>query len=76
MNTASEIKLFRDYVFKKTLDVESCNKAGAHVIGGVIPGPFDEKYNNRICDCGKLKWTWESCGCQLQEWQLRAQENI
>lgn len=76
MDIASELKLFRDYVFQEKPDVESCAKAGAHVIDGVIPQPFDEKFNSRTCDCGKLIYHWQECGCQLKEWQLRAQENI
>lgn len=61
---------------KKTPDPNACMKMGAHVIDGVIPNPSHEQYNNKVCDCGKLKWIWSECGCQEKIWQLRAQENI
>lgn len=53
-----------------------CIKMGAHAIKGVIPEPTDQKFNNMICDCGKIKFFWQECGCQEKEYQLRAQENI
>lgn len=56
--------------------IHNCNKIGAHVIDGVIPQPFDQQFDGRACDCGKLKFVWAECGCQQQEWQLRTQENI
>lgn len=55
---------------------EACMRAGAHVVDGVIPEPTYEKFGNRTCDCGKIKWIWEECGCEQKIWQLRAQENI
>lgn len=58
------------------VDRDACLKAGAHVIDGIIPGPLDEHLNNRACDCGKIKYLWQECGCTLKEWQLRAQQNI
>ena len=56
--------------------VSACTKAGAHVIGGVIPEALDEKFDGKVCDCGKMKYVWTECGCVLKEWQLRAQQNI
>jgi hypothetical protein len=48
----------------------------AHRIDGIIPEPFDQKFDGRVCDCGKLRWTWEECGCVNKEYQLRATENV
>lgn len=76
MGFFGELELCRDYLFVKKPSVDSCDKSGAHVIDGIIPQPFDRQFDGRTCDCGKLKWVWQECGCQLQEWQLRAQENI
>lgn len=53
-----------------------CMKFGAHVIDGVIPGSSDERFNDRLCNCGKLRFVWEECGCANKEYQLRAHENI
>jgi hypothetical protein len=60
----------------KVMDKEACTKVGAHVIDGVIPGPLDEHLSDRVCDCGKIRYSWQECGCGEKTYQLRAQENI
>lgn len=54
----------------------ACIKAGGHVIDGKIPEPFDQHLDGRACECGKLIFKWEDCGCVNKEWQLRAHQNI
>src|SRR5205814_10143182 len=76
INFVSELELHRDYIFAKIPDKDACNKAGAHVIDGIIPQPFDEQFHNRTCDCEKLRWIWAECGCENKAYQLRAQEDI
>lgn len=56
--------------------VDPCLKAGAHVIGGVIPQPFDEHLAGKPCDCGKLRGEFVECGCDDKQFQFRWAENI
>lgn len=56
--------------------IDSCTKAGAHVVGGIIPGQFDEHLTGKPCDCGKLKGVWQECGCAMKRHEFRWTENI
>lgn len=58
------------------LNADACIKAGAHVIGGVIPQAFDEYLTGKQCDCGKLFLKWEECGCGDKKFQTRWTENV
>lgn len=59
-----------------TTDQDPCLKAGAHVIGGIIPQEFDEHLTGRACDCGKLFLNWSECGCGDKKFQTRWTENV
>lgn len=48
----------------------------AHVIDGVIPEPHDQKFDGRVCDCGRLRGAWKECGCVLKEWKFMWEQNI
>lgn len=34
-----------------------------HMINGVVPKPEDIHFDQKICDCGKLQFYKEKCGC-------------
>lgn len=34
-----------------------------HKIKDQIPTILDLKYDGQACDCGKIKWIAEDCGC-------------
>jgi spore maturation protein CgeB len=54
----------------------NCDRVGAHVVDGIIPGVTDQQFDNRVCDCEKLLFQWTECGCAIKEYQLRATQNI
>jgi spore maturation protein CgeB len=59
--------------------VDGCTTAGAHAIGGIIPGlngDDDAKYKDVLCDCKKLRGDWYKCECGSQQYQFRWVENI
>lgn len=35
-----------------------------HKVNGVVPGMFDLQYDGKVCDCGRIKFIKEHCGCQ------------
>lgn len=62
-----------------TFEVDPCIKAGAHVIGGVIPGQGGDeeaKYKDVPCDCGKLRGDWHLCECGSKQYQFRWIQNM
>lgn len=76
-NRIEEMLAFIKKIRKKQPMTDACLKAGAHVIDGIIPDiNGGEQFDGRVCDCGKLKWKWEECGCATKQYQLRAYENI
>lgn len=70
------IKKLNSKVWVFDTSVDACTKAGAHVIGGIIPGPEDEHLAGRPCDCGKLKGSFIECGCTHKKYEFRWTENI
>lgn len=34
-----------------------------HSINGIVPTSSDIQYDGQVCDCGKLKFFAEKCGC-------------
>jgi hypothetical protein len=44
-----------------------------HRVRGIIP--ISEEHIG-VCDCGKILFKWELCGCGSQEYQIRAEQNI
>ena len=61
---------------RKEPEMDGCTKVGGHAIDGAIPGPFDQQFDGRVCDCAKMRYEWTECGCVLKEWQLRVHQNI
>lgn len=35
----------------------------AHKVDGVVPGILDIHLDGRSCDCGRVKFVAEDCGC-------------
>ena len=70
------IKKERSKIWVFDYSVNGCVKAGAHVIGGIIPLPEDEHFDGIPCDCGKLKGAWIECGCAIKKYEFRWTENI
>lgn len=64
------------YVINSKITPVKNDCVDAHRVGGVIPEPFHQQFDGQSCDCGKLKWVWEECGCSIKQYQLRAYENI
>jgi hypothetical protein len=76
----ARVKEMMSFIKKQETPVEvvqdPCLKAGAHVIGGIIPQAFDEQFDGKPCDCGRLRGAWRECNCGNKEFQFRWEENI
>lgn len=35
----------------------------SHQVAGVTPNPLDVHLDGRTCDCGRIKFVAEDCGC-------------
>lgn len=47
-----------------------------HAVNGIVPGEQDLEYHNRVCDCGKIKFVKERCGCVNNPYyELKTKEN-
>lgn len=47
-----------------------------HTINGIVPNTNELQYKDRICDCGKIKYNVQPCGCSgVKHDELRAVEN-
>jgi hypothetical protein len=50
--------------------------ANGHVIDKVTPAPTDLYFANRVCDCSKLIFVLEPCGCPNDKHdELRSRPN-
>lgn len=56
------------------LKPKSENCRDAHRVNGELP--IEEKHGGKVCDCGKYKYEWESCGCGEQKMEIRMYQNI
>lgn len=59
-------------------EINTCIKAGVHVIDGVIPGQVSTEFEGeKVCDCKKLRGSWKDCGCGPEKTlQFRWEQNI
>lgn len=63
-----------DSVLRGTSDVIPC-KTG-HAVNGIVPGEQDVEYAGKICDCGKIVYFKELCGCPTNKYYLlKTKEN-
>lgn len=49
-----------------------------HVINGIVPKPEDTQYDQAVCDCGRLQFYLEKCGCPANvtpTYTLKSREN-
>lgn len=46
-----------------------------HRINGEKPQALDTQYDGRVCDCGRIKYYTEMCGCTPQHLELRSSPN-
>jgi hypothetical protein len=76
----ARVKEMMSFIKKQETPVEvvqdPCLKAGAHVIGGIIPQAIDQQFDGKPCDCGRLRGAWRECNCGNKEFQFRWEENI
>lgn len=48
----------------------------AHMVKGIIPQLLDVQFANLTCDCGKILYVEEECGCvNNRHMEIRAKEN-
>lgn len=51
----------------------------AHTIEGLIPNletwEYAAQFVDKICDCGRIRFEKEDCGCPGQPWKVVAREN-
>lgn len=77
---SSRVKEMMEFIGRLNVAIidnrDGCTKAGAHVIGGVIPQMTDEHFKGMPCDCGKLRGDFAECGCGDKQYQFRWVENI
>jgi hypothetical protein len=44
-------------------DQNSSPCKNGHVVEGVAPQTYDEKFKDKVCDCRRVMFVWELCGC-------------
>lgn len=37
--------------------------ANGHAVDGLVAGKYDEILNGKICDCLRIRFSWEPCAC-------------
>lgn len=48
----------------------------AHKVGDIIPQLLDLKFANMTCNCGKILYVEEECGCPTNKhMEIRSKEN-
>jgi len=52
---------------------EKCK--GDHKINGVVPLPLDIQYDGVICDCQRIKFYTQMCGCSEPHLELLKKPN-
>ncbi len=56
------------------MEEEKCQ--GIHRIDGQVPQEQDIQYDGRNCDCGRLTYFLEPCGCpDKKDYSLRSKPN-
>lgn len=64
-----------DSVLRGTSSEVPC-RAG-HAVNGIVPGEQDLEYDGKVCDCGKIVFFKERCGCpHKEEYTLKTRENV
>lgn len=49
---------------------------GGHKINGVAPADYDQHFHNKVCDCRRVLYSWEPCGCKAKnEYKLVSKAN-
>lgn len=47
-----------------------------HLVNGIVPPMYDESYDGKICDCGRIKFYKEDCNCPGSPgWQIKTKPN-
>lgn len=47
-----------------------------HSVDGVTAGKYDEILNGKVCDCNRIRFVWELCGCpNVNEYRLMPKPN-
>lgn len=42
-----------------------------HKVDGIVPFQEDIRFDGRSCDCGRVKFIAELCGCDMKEYRLK-----
>jgi hypothetical protein len=72
--TNSETESY-NWISRGTSDEIPC-KTG-HAVNGIVPGDLDIVYDQKICDCGRVQFFKEMCGCPTNKhYELKQKENI
>lgn len=52
-------------------EIKPC--VGVHKVDGVVPTEFDERFIDRVCDCGRIVFYKDPCGCPgTPGWRLKS----
>lgn len=42
-------------------EIKPCQNV--HRVDGIVPTEFDERFSDKVCDCGKFIFYKDMCGC-------------
>lgn len=56
-------------------EIKPCQ--GIHKVDGIVPTEFDARFADKVCDCGKVIFYKDQCGCPNTPngWRIRSKEN-
>lgn len=65
-----------NYIVFSRENGEKIQCKNGHAINGIVPDILDVNYHGRVCDCGRIKFYKELCGCvHNQHYELKQKEN-
>jgi hypothetical protein len=50
-----------------TQNVSNMACINGHCVSGVRAGKYDKHFHDMVCDCKRIKFSWEYCSCDSRE---------